>query len=177
REAITQDAARRIGDIAQTMRARGLDPHEVAQFLDRIVFALFAEDVNLLPEKIFTRILRHSNRDFHPNPELFTRFVGELFQVMSHGGYWGADEIRHFNGNLFTNGPILTPTKDELTEIRRAARLDWSAIDPSIFGTLFERGLDPDKRSQLGAHYTDRDKIMMIVNPVIVRPLLVEWEA
>ena len=58
----------------------------------------------------------------------------------------------------------------------RAARLDWSEIDPSIFGTLFERGLDPDKRSQLGAHYTDREKIMMIVEPVIIRPWLAEWE-
>jgi type II restriction/modification system DNA methylase subunit YeeA len=44
-------------------------------------------------------------------------------------------------------------------------------------GTLFERGLDPDKRSQLGAHYTDRDKIDMIVRPVIVQPLLAEWDA
>ena len=58
-----------------------------------------------------------------------------------------------------------------------AAALDWSEIDPSILGTLFERGLDPDKRSQLGAHYTDRDKIMAIVEPVVVRPLLAAWEA
>jgi len=43
-------------------------------------------------------------------------------------------------------------------------------------GTLFERGLDPNKRSQLGAHYTDPEKIMMIVNPVIVEPLVREWE-
>ncbi len=56
------------------------------------------------------------------------------------------------------------------------ARLDWSDIDPSILGTLFERGLDPSKRGQLGAHYTDRDKIMMIVNPVIVEPLTAEWD-
>jgi type II restriction/modification system DNA methylase subunit YeeA len=42
-------------------------------------------------------------------------------------------------------------------------------------GTLFERGLDPDKRSQLGAHYTDRDKIMRIIEPVIKRPLEAEW--
>ena len=80
-------------------------------------------------------------------------------------------------------------TADSLTPMRRypltrkipqlvlkAARLDWSDIDPSIFGTLFERGLDPDKRSQLGAHYTDRDKIMMLVEPVIIRPLQAEWE-
>jgi len=176
REAITQDAARRIGDIAQTMRARGLDPHDVAQFLDRIVFALFAEDVNLLPEKIFSRIIRHSYKDFIPNPELFTRMVGELFHVMSTGGFWGADEIRRFNGNLFTNGPILTLTKDELTEIRQAAKLHWSAIDPSIFGTLFERGLDPDKRSQLGAHYTSREDIETLVEPVILQPLRREWD-
>ena len=176
REAITQDAARRIGDIAQTMRARGLDSHEVAQFLDRIVFALFAQNVNLLPDKIFSRIIRHSYKDFYPNPELFTRMVGELFHVMASGGFWGADEIRRFNGNLFTNGPILTLTKDELTEIRQAAKLDWSAIDPSIFGTLFERGLDPDKRSQLGAHYTSREDIETLVEPVILQPLRCEWD-
>src|SRR3546814_17407550 len=56
-----------------------------------------------------------------------------------------------------------------------AAQRDWSQIDPSNLGTLFERGLDPAKRSQLGAHYTDRDKIMMIVRPVIIEPLEAEW--
>ena len=58
----------------------------------------------------------------------------------------------------------------------KATALDWSEIDPSIFGTLFERRLDPDKRSQLGAYYTDRDKTVRIVELVIVRPLLAEWE-
>ena len=65
--------------------------------------------------------------------------------------------------------------KAEVELVLKAARLDWSDIDPSIFGTLFERGLNPDKRSQLGAHYTDRDKIMMIMEPVIIRPLQAEW--
>ena len=55
--------------------------------------------------------------------------------------------------------------------------LDWSEVDPSILGTLFERGLDPRKRAQLGAHYTDRDKIMLIVEPVVIRPWLAEWQA
>ncbi|MEH6661778.1 MAG: class I SAM-dependent DNA methyltransferase, partial [Parasphingorhabdus sp.] len=59
--------------------------------------------------------------------------------------------------------------------LRTAAHLDWSEVDPSILGTLFERGLDPAKRSQLGAHYTDRAKIMQIVEPVIIRPLEAEW--
>jgi type II restriction/modification system DNA methylase subunit YeeA len=57
-----------------------------------------------------------------------------------------------------------------------ACVLDWSSIEPSIFGTLFERGLDPGKRSQLGAHYTDPDTIMKIVRPVVIEPWLREWE-
>ena len=58
-----------------------------------------------------------------------------------------------------------------------ASDLDWAEIDPSILGTLFERGLDPGKRAQLGAHYTDRDKIMLIVEPVVIRPWLAKWDA
>jgi type II restriction/modification system DNA methylase subunit YeeA len=53
--------------------------------------------------------------------------------------------------------------------------LDWGAIKPSIFGTLFERGLDPAKRSQLGAHYTGEDDILLIVEPVLMAPLRREW--
>ena len=56
-----------------------------------------------------------------------------------------------------------------------ASNLDWSEVAPSILGTLFERGLDPSKRAQLGAHYTDRDKIMLIVEPLVIRPWLSEW--
>src|SRR3546814_2163291 len=65
-------------------------------------------------------------------------------------------------------------SSEDIEQLLSAAQRDWSQIDPSILGTLFERGLDPAKRSQLGAHYTDRDKIMMIVRPVIIEPLEAE---
>ena len=67
--------------------------------------------------------------------------------------------------------------RTDIETVLAASDLDWSDIDPSILGTLFERGLDPNKRAQLGAHYTDRDKIMLLVEPVVVRPLLAEWDA
>ncbi|HSA48001.1 MAG TPA: class I SAM-dependent DNA methyltransferase, partial [Candidatus Competibacteraceae bacterium] len=65
--------------------------------------------------------------------------------------------------------------KADLDTLHSAAALDWSAIEPAIFGTLFERGLDPDKRSQLGAHYTDAASIRRLIEPVIREPLLAEW--
>ena len=55
--------------------------------------------------------------------------------------------------------------------------LDWSEFDPSIFGTLFERGFDPDKRSQFGEHYTDSDKIVQIVEPAVIQPILDKWQS
>ena len=54
---------------------------------------------------------------------------------------------------------------------------NWESVEPAIFGTLFERSLDPAKRSQLGAHYTSREDILLIVEPVLMRPLERQWDA
>lgn len=170
--AITTEAARHVAEIALTLRSRGLEAHHVAHFLDRMIFCLFAEDIGLLPEGVFTRISSAAKSD----PALFERFTSQLFEAMAHGGHFGVEPIRHFNGNLFTDEPALMLTAEEIAAVRRAAALDWSAVDPSIFGTLFERGLDPEKRSQLGAHYTSREDIETLVEPVVMQPLRRGWE-
>ena len=100
----------------------------------------------------------------------------ELFGAMAAGGRVGFETVAWFNGGLFDSDDALALTRGEIETTLEAAALDWSEIDPSILGTLFERGLDPAKRSQLGAHYTDRDKIMQIIEPVVTRPWLKEWE-
>jgi SAM-dependent methyltransferase len=80
-----------------------------------------------------------------------------------------------FNGGLFATVAVPPLADADVAALKTASALNWSAIDPSIFGTLFERGLDPAKRSQLGAHYTDPATIMRLVEPVVQRPLLAEW--
>lgn len=169
--AITQAAAQQIAVIAQSMRQRGLDAARVAHFLDRVVFCLFAEDIGLLPEMIFTRIMEKSAGD----PAKFSRFIGQLFEAMGHGGEFGMESIRHFDGNLFDDSAVLELTAEEIGRIVHTTKMDWSAIDPSILGTLFERGLDPSTRAQLGAHYTSREDIETLVEPVVMQPLRREW--
>ena len=71
--------------------------------------------------------------------------------------------------------PFCPLEADDLKLLEEVATLDWSTIEPAIFGTLFERGLDPSKRSQLGAHYTDPAMIERIIRAVITQPLLAEW--
>ena len=173
RRALTERAAAAFAAVAQTLRARGHDPPVVAHFVNRLVFCMFADDVGLLPDHMFTRMLRQAQR----TPEQFTELAAELFRVMAAGGRVGFEAVAWFNGGLFDDGAALPLEAADIETVLAASDLDWSEIDPSILGTLFERGLDPGKRAQLGAHYTDRDKIMLLVEPVVIRPWLAEWDA
>jgi type II restriction/modification system DNA methylase subunit YeeA len=174
REQVTREAADKFSTIA--LRLQGHPPEKVAHFLNRLVFCLFADDVNLLSDDLFTRLLDNLAKRRERVPEQSQKTLSELFRNMQKGGAFGLDHILHFNGGLFDDDEALPLDADSLDILREIAKQDWSAIDPTIFGTLFERFLDPDKRAQIGAHYTDREKIMMIVGPVIERPLAAEWE-
>ena len=171
RQLLTEEAAEQFAKIAQRLRDRKHNAEEVAHFVNRLVFCMFAEDVELLPNKMFERMLRHCEQ----KPADFEQHARMLFGAMKAGGMVGFEKVDWFNGGLFDSDHAFPLLKPDIEDLLKAAKLDWSDVDPSILGTLFERGLDPDKRSQLGAHYTDREKIMMIVNPVIVEPLLGEW--
>ncbi|MFO1420317.1 MAG: type IIL restriction-modification enzyme MmeI [Candidatus Competibacteraceae bacterium] len=171
REAVTEDAAKLLGGLAQRLRQRGHDPRMVAHVLTRLLFCLFAEDIGLLPGQLFGGLLAEARQ----SPAEFPALASELFRAMQHGGRFGLARIPWFNGGLFDDATCLPLEKADLDTLHSAATLDWSAIEPAIFGTLFERGLDPDKRSQLGAHYTDAGSIRRLIEPVIRDPLLAEW--
>ena len=169
--ALTEDAAGRFGGLAQVLRARGHEPQAVGHFCIRLLFCLFAEDIDLLPRQMFTRLLDAGLK----SPEALPTMLADLFGAMATGGRLGIEPIDWFNGGLFDSREALPLEVEDIKTLRTLAGLDWSAIEPSIFGTLFERGLDPDKRSQLGAHYTDRGAIMRLVDPVVLDPLRDEW--
>lgn len=166
-EQVTERAAKNIGAIAQGLRERGHDPHDAAHFLMKVMFCLFAEDVELLPTGLFQTILERADKD----PARLKKQMDALFIAMRDGGDFGVDEIAYFNGGLFDDAPAIELTEKEVKFLILAAEKDWGSVEPSVFGTLFERSLDPDKRAQIGAHYTSRDDIMLVIEPVIVRPL------
>ena len=169
--AITQEAARGFGRLALSLQGGGHDPHTVSRFLIRVLFCLFAEDVGLLPPGLFTALVEKTKA----RPGDFAQRLGLLFAAMAGGGGFGADDIKHFNGGLFNDAAVLPMTSQDLSTLAACAKLDWSSIEPSIFGTLFERSLDPASRAQLGAHYTSREDILLVVEPVLMAPLRRRW--
>lgn len=220
---VTEEAARKFATLAQGLRERRdghnrlHDARRVAHFLNKIVFCLFAEDAGLLPGNVFSAIVEQALRDKSSLSHLLT----DLFDKMRTGkGYFGTVQIPHFNGGLFNDDDVLDLLFPEVQTLGEAMKLDWASVEPVIFGTLFERGLDPARRKEMaglfdvveakpakgrrkradaapalslplrggavaqrspgkgvGIHYTDTATIMKIVEPVVLRPLAVEWEA
>jgi type II restriction/modification system DNA methylase subunit YeeA len=198
RESVTAQAATGFAKIALSLRQH-YDERRVAHFINKLVFCLFAEDIDLLPDRVFADLLDEAAKQ----PDLCEDMLRDLFgQMAKPHGRWGSKTIPWFNGGLFDDDDVLPLNVVALAELASAARLDWKAIDPTIFGTLFESGLDDKKRAEMaslfdtpepdsgqerlfaapaanrgvGIHYTDEATIMKIIEPVVIAPLRREWD-
>ena len=170
---VTRETADLFQAIVENMEQHTDDSEKLARYLNQIVFCLYAEDAGLLPGNPFSEIVRGHNH----NPQLFDQAIRNLFGQMATGGLFGAVEIAHFNGDLFNNADTVELSGTALLRLEEATRKNWRNIEPSIFGTLFERALDASKRAHLGAHYTSAEDIMLVVEPVVMAPLRREWES
>ena len=171
-EKVTRETADLFHKIVTEMELLDADPEKLARYLNQIVFCLYSEGAGLLNEQLFTNtVTRH-----HRNPARFDQAIRNLFCQMSEGGLFGYFSVPWFNGNLFEAAETIELSSGALQRVAEATVNNWRSIEPSIFGTLFERALDASKRSQLGAHYTSAEDIASVVEPVVMDPLRREWE-
>jgi hypothetical protein len=173
-ERITRELAERIAELAMELEKAGHAPEVVARFLMRCLFTMFAEDIGLLPEDLFTTAL---HRNWVPNPETFVDGVQSLWDAMNSGKpFWLLGRLLRFNGGLFADPVALPLTKKQLELLHTAATKDWASVEPAIFGTLLERALSPKDRSRLGAHFTPRAYVERLLTATIEQPLKARWE-
>ncbi|PZV15214.1 MAG: class I SAM-dependent DNA methyltransferase [Leptolyngbya sp.] len=170
---VTREVAADLAELSK--RLEGLhEPQEVAHFLMRCIFTMFAEDVGLLKEHLFTEALETR---WLLNPKSFKPEVESLWQAMNDGtafGFYG--RLLRFNGGLFAESIAFDLTTEQLEVLLRAAKREWKDVEPAIFGTLLERALDTKERSKLGAHYTPRSYVERLVRPVVMEPLREQWD-
>ena len=177
---VTRDIAARLAKIARRLEKK-YAPAEIAEFLMRCLFTMFAEDVGsdneaerLIPNKGFESLL-HQMID---TPQHFAPALEDLWRTMNSGGYDARlnATIKRFNGGLFTNVRALPLDQDDIIELHNAAKRGWGDVEPAIFGTLLENALDSAERAQLGAYYTPRPYVERLVIPTIMEPLRADWE-
>ena len=170
---VTRSVAAHLAELGKSFEGQGHASEDVAKFLMRCLFAMFAEDVRLIPEQSFRDLLE----DLRGRPQDAKDMLEGLFREMDVGGMSHVlrKRIPRFNGGLFANATALPVTEVQLSLLIRAAQHDWREVEPAIFGTLLERALDVRQRHKLGAHYTPRAYVERLVNPTVIQPLRDEW--
>ncbi|MET0181317.1 MAG: DNA methyltransferase, partial [Caulobacterales bacterium] len=173
---VTREIAGHLAEVSKAVEQRGANPEDVAHFLMRCLFTMFAEDTGLLPKESFRDLLTKCVE----RPETFAVRLKQLWSEMEKGAEFShviEARVRHFNGGLFKNTTVFELKREEIGTLLLAAKADWREVDPAIFGTLLEQALDPAERQRLGAHYTPRAYVQRLVEVTVMEPLRADWEA
>jgi len=170
---VTREIAERLAAVSKVLEAKKYPPEEVAHFLMRCLFTMFAASVKLLPENCFRDLLADCRED----ASKFVPLLADLWRSMNHGAFAASIRTRvlKFNGNLFADARVLPLGREEIGELFEAAQKDWHGVEPAIFGTLLEQALDEKERRRLGAHYTPRAHVERLVVATIIEPLREDW--
>jgi hypothetical protein len=179
---VTREVSAQLAELAKSLEDAGHPAQQVAAFLTRCLFTMFAEDVGLLPPGddglgVFVSLLTQHRE----KPDRLAGMLRLLWQGMDTGGFNGAlaQDVMRFNGKLFKGaglaGYVLPLTTGQIDGLLRAAKADWREVEPAIFGTLLERALSTTERHALGAHYTPRAYVERLVMPTVIEPLRAEW--
>jgi hypothetical protein len=174
-QAVTKEIAAKLATLAGALEDRGFEPERVARFLMRVVFSCFAEDIDLLPREAFRQTVQRAGVE--GDPVKFQRALETLWHAMDEGEMFGFESLLRFNGHFFKNAEALPLEKADIVLVLEAARADWKDVEPTIFGTLLTRALDPVERHRLGAEYTPRAFIERLVRPTVEEPVRERWTA
>ncbi len=179
-EKVTREAAEHMVDLYFRLLDRGAaPPDELRRFIIQSVWVLFAEDVGLIPSRIYEALLRALVADPTRSPgveisDLLRRLNIEDDERRNRGR---PTKVPYVNGALFVDTPEVPLDPEELQHLLAAAAYDWRWVNPTVFGSLMEGCLGHDHRWELGAHYTNQEDILSIVRPVIIRPWTERIEA
>lgn len=159
------------------------DIHALNVFLTRLLFCLFAEDTGIFPQKSqFTSAIKSVTSDDGSDLDQFLR---DLFLILNSPE--GSEvrtrrpqhltEFPYVNGGLFESDVPIPKLGKKVRRILIDCGLeDWSAINPDIFGSMFQAVIDVDQRARLGQHYTSYSNIMKVIQPLFLDPLRLELE-
>ena len=178
-------AAERIAKIFDEIKKDNPDDepafiHGLIVFLSRLLFCFFAEDTNIFPDGQFTNAVASLTQEDGSDLD---EYLNDLFEILNTKKNERSNipaylnEFPYVNGGLFKN-KIESPkfTRRSRQAIINSGELDWSAINPDIFGSMMQAVITPAHRGGLGMHYTSVPNIMKVIRPLFLDELYEEFE-
>lgn len=184
-------AAERMGKLHDALKASGYTDHPLEVLLVRLLFCLFADDTGIFqPAAAFRTYIEE--RTAVDGSDLGSR-LAQLFQTLNtddgNAGVASSSNKRskvldeqvaafpYVNGKLFDESLPMADFNSAMREaLLDACALDWSAISPAIFGSLFQSIMDDKARRNLGAHYTSEENILKLIKPLFLDELWAEFD-
>ncbi len=172
-------ASKLMGGLHDTLHDNRYTGHDLEVFLVRVLFCLFAEDTQIFERRQFEDYIQ--NRTAPDGSDLGAK-LDELFDVLNTPADQRQltldEELNAFpyiNGKLFAERIRKTAFDRTMRErLLTCCAFDWSRISPAIFGSLFQHVMDPKKRRNMGAHYTDEKNILKVIKPLFLDALQAE---
>lgn len=155
--------------------------HNLNVFLTRLLFCFFAEDTGIFKQNQFSAALESHTKVDGSDVD---SYLNRLFEVLNTSKENRGDlpeylaNFEYVNGGLFSN-TIASPrfsTKSRKMLIECGSELDWSDINPDIFGSMIQAVVHPDQRGGMGMHYTSVTNIMKVIEPLFLDELYAEFE-
>jgi type II restriction/modification system DNA methylase subunit YeeA len=166
---VTQEAADKIAQLYTDLIGRGIEKDIAIRFTLQCLVALFAEDTGLFPRSGYFYEVIEDCKNGQSSYDLFKLLFEQMnSKELAKGGRF--KEIGFFNGGIFNEVVPIELTIDDLNLLSESSKHDWSKVQPSIFGNIFEDSIDEEEKHTTGAHYTYESDIMRIVEPTILRP-------
>ncbi|MCK7380352.1 DNA methyltransferase [Enterobacter cloacae] len=180
-------AAEKMGKLFDLIKERNdlskaEDIHALNVFLTRLLFCFFAEDTGIFEKGQFTSVVKSYTAEDGSDLD---QFLTDLFTVMNSKLDSPSRQSLpiHFTAFPYVNGGLFSsdePVPELGLKGRRilleCSAMDWSAINPDIFGSMFQAVIDVEQRSRLGQHYTSYSNIMKVIQPLFLEPLRSELE-
>ncbi len=180
-------AAEKMGKLFDLIRiqndlSKPADIHALNVFLTRLLFCLFAEDTGIFAKGQFTSAIQSYTEEDGRDLDLF---LDQLFTVLnSEPGSAKRQNLPvhltafpYVNGGLFASDqPIPAFGKKGRRILLQCGTMDWSEINPDIFGSMFQAVIDVEQRSRLGQHYTSYSNIMKVIRPLFLDSLQAELD-
>jgi hypothetical protein len=175
-------AAERMGRLHDALKASHYEGHPLEVLLVRLLFCLFADDTGIFqPAQAFRAFIEE--RTAPDGSDLGPR-LAQMFQVLNTPEAKRSPALDtqlatfpYINGKLFEEPlPMADFTAAMREALLDACALDWSAISPAIFGSLFQSIMDAKARRNLGAHYTSEENILKLIGPLFLDELRAEFE-
>jgi len=175
------EAAMLMGKLHDKLRSIGYEGHPLEVYLVRLLFCLFADDTGIFEKDIFQEYIEIKTREDGSDLAAHLFHIFFILNTSKEKRLKNIDEslnqFPHINGKLFEEMlPPASFNRDMRNTLLECCKLNWSRISPAIFGSLFQSAMDPDRRRNLGAHYTSEKNILKLIKPLFLDDLYKEFE-